>query len=110
MKKLILALLVSALLIMNAWGADVTLQWEENTEPDLVGYKIYNGTESGVYNEPITVGLVTEYTATYLDNVMHYFVVTAFDTEGLESDYSNEVSCIKDIKCKTVVITEINCN
>jgi hypothetical protein len=35
---------------------------------------------------------VTAYTVTGLPTGTHYFAVTAFDTSGNESDYSNEVS------------------
>ncbi len=78
-----------------SFGADVTLRWDANTEPDLAGYNIYYGNESGVYGEPIDAGNVTEYVVTGLDDTQsYYFVVTAYDDEvpRLESAYSNEVS------------------
>lgn len=76
----------------SVWGADVTLQWIANTEPDLAGYKIYHGTSTGAYGEPIDAGNVTEYTVKDLaGDQFHFFVVAAYDTEDLESDYSNEV-------------------
>ena len=92
-----------------AHAADVTLQWNANTESDLAGYKIYYGNFSGAPYDgadaaqgisPILVALASlddpakpQYTVTGLDeNEVYYFAVTAYDTESLESDYSNEVS------------------
>ena len=80
-------------LIAQAQAAQVTLAWDANSEPDLSGYKLYYGTSPGNYPNVITLGLVTTYTVTNLtDGVTYYFALTAFDTEGFESDKSNEVS------------------
>src|SRR5205085_7771374 len=76
--------------------AQVTLAWDPNTESDLAGYKVYIGTASGVYTTTIDVGNVTTYTVTGLaPGATYYFVVTAYDTGGLESGFSNEVSAAK---------------
>jgi hypothetical protein len=75
-----------------ALAADVTLAWDANTESDLAGYKVYYGTASGVYGTPITIGTQTTYTVTGLPPGTYYFAVTAYNTSGLESGYSNEVS------------------
>jgi hypothetical protein len=81
---------------------DVTLAWDANSESDLAGYKVYYDTHSGPpYGGTITVPLslqsftpsTPQYTVPGLtDGVKYYFVVTAYDAEGLESGYSNEVS------------------
>jgi hypothetical protein len=86
-----------------AHSAEVTLAWDSNTEPDLAGYKIYYKTESSgpPYNgtgltegdSPIDVGNQTEFTLHGLtDNVTYFFVVTAYNTLGVESDYSEEAT------------------
>lgn len=76
-----------------AWGAQVTLAWDPNSEPDLAGYKLYRGQSAGVYDRTVDVGNVTTFTDTDLQtDVTYYFVVTAYNTAGLESDPSNEVS------------------
>ncbi len=76
----------------QAAAADVTLQWDPNTETDLAGYKVYYGTASRTYGAPVTIGLQTTYTVTGLTAGTYYFAVTAFNTAGLESGFSNEVS------------------
>ncbi len=75
-------------------AASVTLAWDANTESTLAGYKLYYGLSSRTYSAPINVGKVTEYK---LDNVEEgktiYFAVTAYDINGLESDFSAELQC-----------------
>ncbi len=78
--------------IGTAAAGQVTLAWDANTEPDVSGYKLYSGTATRVYGTPITVGNVLTYTVTGLaDGQTFYFAVTAYDTFGNESGYSNEV-------------------
>ncbi len=76
----------------TATAADVVLAWDPNTESDLAGYKIYYGNSSGVYSTVVTIGTQTTYTISGLAPGTYYFAVTAFNTSGLESGYSNEVS------------------
>jgi hypothetical protein len=76
--------------------AQVVLAWDPNTEPTLAGYKVYVGTASGVYSTPINVGNVTTYTVLNLaPGSVYFFVVTAFDVNGFESGWSNEVSAAR---------------
>jgi hypothetical protein len=56
---------------------------------------VYRATASGTYGAPIATlqSNVTSYLATGLQSgTTHFFVVTAYDSEGNESVYSNEVS------------------
>jgi len=111
--KLVFFLLTTALLMIAGlapagYAVDVTLGWDANSETDLAGYKIYYGAgQGGPYNgagstdgaSPIIVPLSIltnpigpQFTVHGLPaDGTHYFVVTAYDTEGLESGYSNEV-------------------
>ncbi|MDP2384565.1 MAG: fibronectin type III domain-containing protein [Nitrospirota bacterium] len=71
----------------------VGLSWTANTEPDLAGYKVYIGTQSQLYNPPITLGSVAAYNASNLTvGRTYYFCVSAFDNVGNESACSTEVS------------------
>ena len=71
------------------------LTWNANTESDVAGYKVYRGTGSGTYGAPLATlpKTTTNYTATGLQNgTTYFFVITAYDSAGNESPYSNEVS------------------
>lgn len=68
------------------------LAWDPNTEPSLMGYKLYYGTAPGNYSQSIDVGNVTSYVVSNLPvGVTYYFVVKAYDAFG-ESSNSNEIS------------------
>lgn len=70
-----------------------SLSWTADTAPDLAGYKVYIGTQPGVYNPPITLGTGTTFTAKNLaSGKTYYFCVSAFDTAGNESACSSEVN------------------
>lgn len=70
-----------------------TLTWGANTESDLAGYRIYMGTQSGVYGPPVTVGQVTTYQfANLVKGTTYFFTITAIDSAGNESIHSAEVS------------------
>ena len=94
MKKLLTILAILAIAGI-AQAATVQITWNPNTEPDLSGYKLYHGTASGQYGEPVDVGNVTghvmEITPQY--GGTYYFAVTAYDTSGNESGYSDEATC-----------------
>src|SRR4051812_16593763 len=67
----------------------VTLAWDPNPEPDIAGYILYYGVASGIYTNSINVGHVTTNTISGLvEATTYFFVVTAYDTAGLESDPS----------------------
>ena len=83
--------------VTNAYSS-ITLNWTPPTTDtdgtpltDLAGYKVYYGTSSGNYGTPINVGNVTTYTISNLISGSYYFVVTAYNLSGIESNYSNEV-------------------
>lgn len=107
--KLILIILLSLLLLSlshpTAWADNATLSWIPPTThvdgtplTDLVGYKVYYGTASGTYTQVVDAGLTaTPSTPTYtvinlVTGNTYYFAVTAYNTSGNESSYSNEVS------------------
>jgi hypothetical protein len=85
-------LLLCASAHQTAYAGDVTLEWDPNTETDLTGYKVYYGTSSRTYSTPIAAGLLSTYTVTGLAPGTYYFAVTAFNADGMESAFSNEVS------------------
>ena len=71
----------------------VTVSWDANRESDLSGYRVYYGTRSADYNEQISVGNVTSFRVSGLEEGRrYYFAVTAVDVSGNESGFSNEAS------------------
>ena len=76
-------------------GESIILAWErpENDgENDTSGYRLYYGTVSGRYSKIINVGNYTSCSVDALSPGTWYFAVTAYDRQGNESEYSNEVS------------------
>lgn len=91
--------IILLLLATSAQASTIELSWAANTESDLAGYKVYQGTASGSYGAPVDVGNVTSHTVSLTPSVgtTYYFSVTAYDTSGNESLKSDEVSIfIKD--------------
>lgn len=89
------SVLVSAFCILpSAFSAQsVTLAWDPNPENDIGGYIVYYGPASRNYTNAVNVGNVTTNTVSGLvDGATYFFAVTAFNTNGLESDFSDEVS------------------
>ncbi|NJN70201.1 MAG: fibronectin type III domain-containing protein [Nitrospira sp.] len=76
--------------------ATATLLWDSSTGLDVAGYKIYQATASGAYGAPIAIIPmmdVTSYTVTGLESgATYFFVVTAYNSDGTESPFSNEAS------------------
>ena len=74
-------------------AASVTLTWSPSIDLTVVGYKIYYGVASGVYTCSNNVGNVTNFTITGLaDDTTYYFVATSYDSNGVESDFSNQIA------------------
>ena len=73
-------------------ASSLTLAWDPNTEGDLAGYKVYYGVQSRDYDFVIDVGNTTTYRLDgLLDGVTYYITLTAYDTSGNESNFSDEV-------------------
>jgi hypothetical protein len=80
------------LCIPDVNAASPTLAWNPNTEPEVAGYRIYFGKAMGNYESVIDVGNQTTYNFSDLeDGKAYYFVVTAYDILGRESDFSSEL-------------------
>jgi hypothetical protein len=81
-------------LAATAGNEQVSLDWNDNTEPDLADYNIYRDTSSGGPYSPIATDvLLSAYTDTGLSNgTTYYYVVTAVDNSDNESADSGEAS------------------
>ena len=76
-----------------AYSFQLTLAWDPNPEPDLAGYKLYYGTESTEYGQGVDINKNESVTISGLElSKRYYFAVTAYDLQGNESDFSDEIS------------------
>jgi PKD repeat protein len=83
----------------TASAASATVTWSRNQEPDIAGYTIHYGKIPGEYPENLkiyddkTEPAERSYTIDTLDDdTVYYFVLTAFDKSGQESDPSERKS------------------
>ena len=103
----------------QCFARNITLAWDENKENDLAGYRIYyriGSSGQGILNDytgtgiaegdsPITVPLGEDENSSTSSfefslrnlrgNENYFFVVTAYDTQDLESGPSNEAVLLK---------------
>ncbi|MCC6502897.1 MAG: fibronectin type III domain-containing protein [Deltaproteobacteria bacterium] len=76
-----------------SWSS-VTFNDDGTPLVDLAGFKVYYGTQSGNYtnstdiSDPSTTSTVV---SGLTQDTTYYFAVTAYDTSGNESSFSNEV-------------------
>jgi hypothetical protein len=110
-------------LIPSSFSAEVTLSWDPNTESDLAGYKMYyktgaSGTPydgTGIDQGGSGINIPLDNLATpdspsfsltgLQDNEFYYLVLTAVDSSGNESGYSNEIVYETSSTAVTYVIT-----
>ncbi len=75
-------------------AGNVSLAWDASTDANLMGYRVYYGTASRLYGQPLDAGLNPGYVVQALAPGTYYFAVTAYDAAGMESGYSNEVVAV----------------
>ena len=69
--------------------------WEAVPDPIVAGYKVHWGSSSGNYTHTADAGNVTEIIITHFTEGMTYFAaVTAYDSSGEESEFSEEYSFV----------------
>ena len=111
MRAVILSIIALVLIIAGpALAADVKLQWDPNTETDLAGYRLYQKTDSAeppfTKIQDIPKGTQTA-NVTGLDSSHSYsFAVTAYNTAGLESAYSNIVTVSEQLPPTVAIDTQ----
>jgi hypothetical protein len=104
-RYIVLTLYFAILLFaFNVHAGDVTLSWDapEFNEDgsaivSLSGYNLYYGTTSGNYNHTVHIGNATTYQiANLTEGATYYLAITAYDSYGSESKYSDEISITLD--------------
>ncbi len=102
----VLSILVLVSLVAEVQAASVTLAWDPSPSQDVAGYKIYYGPFSGIYTNTIGVGkALTGTVSGLLVGVRNYFAITAYDTNGIESDFSNEIGYLNPFLKPVVSLT-----
>ena len=100
--------------ITPAEAYDLMLQWDANSEPDVAGYVLYidDGTSDPTYEyfdtyplediDPDNPSCII--TGLQNDHV-YYFALTAYDTEGNESDLSDDICVNNGMECASTLNT-----
>lgn len=92
MRKFLFALAFCLVPVVVFASANVTFQWDANTESDLAGYRLYQGVSSGVYDAVVAdIPAGTETVTIAVDDGTYFWALTAYDADGNESGFSNEV-------------------
>jgi uncharacterized protein YciI len=79
-------------------GSSVTLTWNadlptSNPATNTTGYRLHLGLASGNYTQITSLGNTTTVTVSHLiSGTTYYFVVTAYNSAGIDSPKSNQVS------------------
>jgi hypothetical protein len=74
-------------------AANLNFAWDPSNDPNVAGYKLSYGTASGTYSKSLNAGNSNSASVTSLTpGATYYFVVTAYNSIGLQSLPSNEVS------------------
>jgi Bacterial Ig domain/Fibronectin type III domain len=86
-------LIVLGLAVSARGQSSVTLAWDPSPDSAIAGYRLYEGVASQTYSNVIDVGNATTVTVSNLvSGVTYFFAVSAYDTNGQESELSAEVS------------------
>lgn len=76
----------------------VTLAWNPSPANNIAGYRLYLGLSSLNYVTLLDVGATTNASLSNLTpGTTYFFAVTAYDTNGLESPFSGEISYLVPI-------------
>jgi hypothetical protein len=89
MKQLLTILILFCALMVNAQS--VKLAWDASPSVGVSGYRLHYGLVAGNYTFVTNVGLVRTQTVVLPHPGRWFFAATAVCTNGIESDFSNEV-------------------
>ena len=70
----------------------VIIIWNANPEPDVIGYRLFYGTESRVYTNQVDVPGPMAVANNLVEGQTYYFAAVAYNINGLESGLSAEIS------------------
>jgi len=82
---------------VDATGEPVTIAWDANPDPSVMGYQVYVGTSSHDYTQIVDVGNRTTFTfANGVAGHSYYFAVSAYADGHLEGPQSDEISTVAE--------------
>jgi hypothetical protein len=88
-----LVLMIALTLTENALAGSLCVSWDPVQDDRVAGYRLKYGTSSRGYIQSIDLGKVTSHSFANLpEGIRYYFVVTAYDANGVEGLPSAEVS------------------
>lgn len=83
-------------LLRPAWGGNgqsLTVAWDASTDPTVVGYTIYYGTNSQAYSTQLDVGTNLSVTISNLNpGLTYYIAVGDYNSQGLQSAPSSPIT------------------
>ena len=95
LRKALFSAWITALVLSAAQAAtaqSVTLMWDANLEGDIAGYRLHYGIGPRNYTQEIDVGnSITATVSNLTEGSVYFFALTAYNTAGLESLFSNAV-------------------
>jgi len=109
--KSVLTTIMSLGIAVPAMAETVSLQWDPNTDANLAGYKVYYSPDTSSFTSaiPVDVGLKTSASLSGLDPSHSYqFAVTAYDTDGTESSFSNVVTIAEQVQPTVGITSPLN--
>jgi VCBS repeat-containing protein len=93
-------------LVAIADDGSVTLNWDDNGEPNLASYTVYRKETTGSYTAIATNVSLSTYVDSGLTNgTSYYYVVTAVDFEGNESANDNELFATPQVPISLVDVS-----
>jgi len=104
--RVLAVLCTVTVLVVSARAASVTLAWNKNPEPDVAGYRIYFGPQGGTPTTTLDAGNATNRVVTGLQEGASYsFFATAYNSAGLESDFSTAINYTVPSAANNLVVT-----
>lgn len=91
MKRMI-GLAILLLMATSAYAGTVLVTWDASVSPEVMGYRVHYGTAPGAYAVTVDVGNTTSASIGNLGPGTYYFAATAYDSNGISSEFSNECS------------------
>lgn len=88
----LLALPAAAQITPTNPPANVSLAWDASPDPSVGSYRLYWGAAPRFYTNAVTITGTTATIGPLVRGVRYYFAATCVSTNGLESDFSNEVT------------------